>query len=209
MAQKCPICNKQKGKRSCPALDKIICPRCCFQERERGLNCPLTCPYFQKAKQTVRDKEIAANKTYYQHLMREFSRDPGPYESFFMRLAESVGDVESRDTFLEDVHVIDALYRIFEEYRNRIDGKEWDRETLLNRVGVVQTRIEEMILQYKIDNKEFTDNQVLIGLNYILRVAEIEKTENKGAKHFIEFLKNTFTESEPENRDGLIRIEGA
>ena len=42
---KCAHCGKNPAKRSCPALDRIICPICCGSNRTRTFDCPKTCPF--------------------------------------------------------------------------------------------------------------------------------------------------------------------
>jgi hypothetical protein len=39
----CPICNKRKAKRQCPARAESICSICCGTEREVTIDCPSDC----------------------------------------------------------------------------------------------------------------------------------------------------------------------
>jgi hypothetical protein len=41
----CPICQKRKAKRFCPAKAEMICSVCCGTEREVTIDCPSDCPY--------------------------------------------------------------------------------------------------------------------------------------------------------------------
>ena len=41
----CPICNKHKAKRLCPARGESICSTCCGTEREVTIDCPGDCTY--------------------------------------------------------------------------------------------------------------------------------------------------------------------
>ncbi|HLC27811.1 MAG TPA: hypothetical protein VJM80_13705 [bacterium] len=43
----CVYCQKQKGKRNCPALKGLICPQCCGQYRLAKISCPSDCPYLE------------------------------------------------------------------------------------------------------------------------------------------------------------------
>lgn len=43
---KCAYCQLKKGKRSCPALNSVICAGCCGEHRGRAIPCPVDCPYF-------------------------------------------------------------------------------------------------------------------------------------------------------------------
>ena len=41
----CPICDKRKARRFCPAKGENICSVCCGTERERTIDCPSDCAY--------------------------------------------------------------------------------------------------------------------------------------------------------------------
>lgn len=42
---KCAHCGKNPAKRSCPALDRLICPVCCGSSRMKTIDCPRDCRY--------------------------------------------------------------------------------------------------------------------------------------------------------------------
>jgi hypothetical protein len=45
----CPICQKRRRERFCPAKGEKICAVCCGREREVTLDCPLDCAYLLAA----------------------------------------------------------------------------------------------------------------------------------------------------------------
>src|SRR5438270_7852436 len=45
----CPICEKRKAVRFCPAKGESICAVCCGTERELGIDCPVDCPHLLAA----------------------------------------------------------------------------------------------------------------------------------------------------------------
>lgn len=45
MAKSCPLCQKRKGRRACPAKGEAICPQCCGAKRLVEIDCPETCVY--------------------------------------------------------------------------------------------------------------------------------------------------------------------
>lgn len=46
----CPLCGTRKAKRSCPALDKLICTVCCGTKRQVEITCPEDCGYLVEAR---------------------------------------------------------------------------------------------------------------------------------------------------------------
>src|SRR2546427_7309468 len=47
MATTCVYCHGRKGKRSCPALNGLICSTCCGENRLTKIACPADCPYLE------------------------------------------------------------------------------------------------------------------------------------------------------------------
>jgi hypothetical protein len=41
----CPLCGQRKAKRTCPALDRLICAVCCGTKRQVEIRCPSDCVY--------------------------------------------------------------------------------------------------------------------------------------------------------------------
>jgi hypothetical protein len=46
---KCPLCQKRKGRRHCPATKALICSHCCGTKRRVEVRCPEDCVYLQGA----------------------------------------------------------------------------------------------------------------------------------------------------------------
>ena len=47
----CPLCEKRKPKRYCPAKGTKICSLCCGSEREVTIDCPFECRYLRESRQ--------------------------------------------------------------------------------------------------------------------------------------------------------------
>ena len=47
----CPLCQKRKEKRNCPALVRSICPVCCATKRLVEINCPSDCPHLAASRE--------------------------------------------------------------------------------------------------------------------------------------------------------------
>jgi hypothetical protein len=45
----CPLCEKRKAERFCPAKGEKICAVCCGREREVTIDCPVDCSYLISA----------------------------------------------------------------------------------------------------------------------------------------------------------------
>ena len=45
---KCSLCSTKKGKRYCSPLEKVICPKCCAENRAVKITCNDDCRYLEK-----------------------------------------------------------------------------------------------------------------------------------------------------------------
>jgi len=54
----CKVCQKNRAKRSCPALEAGICPACCGVQREVTIDCPLDCFYLREARRHEKPAEL-------------------------------------------------------------------------------------------------------------------------------------------------------
>jgi hypothetical protein len=48
---KCPLCQRGKARRQCPALGREICAVCCGTKRQIEIACPSDCPYLASARE--------------------------------------------------------------------------------------------------------------------------------------------------------------
>src|SRR3954471_19987464 len=46
----CPLCQRRKARRDCPALGRAICSVCCGTKRLAEINCPDTCVHLSAAR---------------------------------------------------------------------------------------------------------------------------------------------------------------
>jgi hypothetical protein len=62
----CPLCERRKGKRACPAVGRQICSTCCGTKRLKEIACPADCVYLASARihpaaavQRQRERDVA------------------------------------------------------------------------------------------------------------------------------------------------------
>ena len=70
---KCIHCHQRKGKRSCPALNGMICSQCCGEHRITTISCPTSC-VFLEANDDYQQKRVGgrfelARRTFYRELL--------------------------------------------------------------------------------------------------------------------------------------------
>jgi hypothetical protein len=93
----CPLCQKRRGKRACPALKEQICAVCCGTKRLVEIRCPPDCPYLVTARE---HPPVAAVRQQRQDLgfLMEFMRDLNDRQSqLFFLVASLVAGYKSPD----------------------------------------------------------------------------------------------------------------
>lgn len=102
---KCDYCHQRKGKRTCPALNGLICSQCCGSHRLTSIACPDDCVF------------LDSNLDYQQKRVGErFEQDR---RLFYQELLELGGE---RAT--EIFYVFEALtFRFFQSRRDAQDGE--------------------------------------------------------------------------------------
>ena len=118
----CPICNKRKAKRFCPARGDSICSVCCGTEREVTIDCPSDCPYLVAS----REYDAARSPVDWENvpfkdvrISDEFLKS---HQELLMALFSSIWEYACDHRQLVDTDVIAALQSLAETYRTLSNG---------------------------------------------------------------------------------------
>lgn len=106
----CPLCEKRRAKRFCPAQGAAICPLCCGTYREVTLDCPLDCPHLRASRQHGAREAAAAPES--PPVTPELSISQGwllSHEELLEYLAAAAGEYWLREPQLTDPDLLDAL----------------------------------------------------------------------------------------------------
>lgn len=113
----CVHCQKQKGKRNCPALKGLICPRCCGQYRLVEISCPPDCPYLKSHGAYQREKAGVGFTQERHRLYHDLFEQKGEKAARFLQLVDNLFYIHfSRKPGVQDWEVLSAL----EELRRRL-----------------------------------------------------------------------------------------
>ena len=118
----CPICEKRKAERFCPAKGEKICAVCCGTEREVSIDCPPDCSYL-----------IAAHRYEDQH-QRSLPEDTPlldvkvpqdviyTHQNVLSGLAFTAAKFSAAHPATTDPDVLDALHALAETYKTLGSG---------------------------------------------------------------------------------------
>ncbi|MFZ0963480.1 MAG: hypothetical protein WAO35_21675 [Terriglobia bacterium] len=118
----CPICNKRKAKRLCPARAESICSICCGTEREVTIDCPGDCAYLAASREYDMTRlEIDWTKLPFAEVKfsRSFAETNGP---LLVELDHAVCRFAADHREVVDTDVLAALQTLAETYRTQSSG---------------------------------------------------------------------------------------
>ncbi|HMD84200.1 MAG TPA: hypothetical protein VKO18_05815 [Terriglobia bacterium] len=118
----CPICNKRKAKRLCPARTESICSICCGTEREVTIDCPSDCVYLVASREyDMTRREYDWSKVPFAEVKfnRGFAETHG---ALLVELDYAVCQFAADHREVVDTDVLAALQTLAESYRTLASG---------------------------------------------------------------------------------------
>ncbi|MCR4404840.1 MAG: hypothetical protein NUW06_06180 [Candidatus Acetothermia bacterium] len=178
---RCAHCGKVKGTRNCPALRGLICSRCCGEHRGIEIDCPASCPYYQKSERYQRER-----------LAPEFHR----------RWLEAHGPLyrDGRERVLDFILFLELL--LYRYYRERtggtdsaiLEGLEFAKERLgpiLLVEGTVRPGLGEYLLEEidrYLEQGQLSREEALEGLEATLAFLKSFAREAENPRRYLQGL---------------------
>ena len=198
MTQKaiCPICNKRRAERYCPAKGDKICAVDCGTEREVTIDCPRDCPYL-----------IAAHRWEEAHL-KPIPESEFPFpdvsvsrEQVQMRNATFYGlgymivAYASEQRLLTDAEVFDAVESLATTYRTLISGIYYENPPAGALAAGLYATLAKLLQEEKKTEANqpgssgLKDSEIFLLLVFFLRFARLRSNGRPRSRAFLEFLR--------------------
>jgi len=196
----CPICQKRKAERFCPAKGEKICAVCCGTEREVTIDCPTDCAYL-----------MAAHRYEAQHRKPiDAAETPFPDVSFSPDVIQDYRDVVSGLGFAilksaaaetrsaRDADALAALQALAETYRTLISGIYYEKPPSGGPPQAIYAALSKFLEDYKREAAErgglarLKDTDVFHLLVFMLRVGKQQTNGRPRSRMFLEFLRSQF-----------------
>ncbi len=193
----CPICEKRKAGRFCPAKAEKICAVCCGTEREVSLDCPPDCAYL-----------VAAHRYEDQHPrslppdtplldVRLTSDIVHTHQQLLSAIAFTIAKFCSAQTTAADPDVLAAIQALAESYKTLSSGIVYERipvipvqRDLYNALSVFLTETKQQAGQSSFG--AFKDSEVFQLLVFLFRMGLMRTNGRPWSRRFIEFLRGQF-----------------
>jgi hypothetical protein len=195
-AMACPICNKRKAERFCPAKGEKICAVCCGTEREVTIDCPTECTYLVAAHRYEEEhrKPVSPEEVPYRDV--EFSPDLiHELRPVVSGLGYTILKFAAAQPSLVDADALKALEALAETYRTLTSGIYYEKPPEAPLPNALYQELAKMIQDFKqheADSAGFSrlkDTDVFHLLVFLLRVGRYRTNGRPRSRGFLEFLR--------------------
>ena len=197
----CPICEKRKAARFCPAKGEKICAVCCGTEREVTLDCPRDCPYL-----------VAAHRYEDEHRKAYTGEVPFSDVSFssdviyerqraLSGLAFTVLKFAASQSSLNDFDALAALRALADTYKTLVTGIYYEKPPDAALPRALYAELVQFLQQARQQDAPRTglatikDSEVFYLLVFLLRVGTLRTNQRPRSRRFLEFLRTQFPKS--------------
>jgi len=192
----CPICNKRKVKRFCPARGDSICAVCCGTEREVTIDCPADCPHlvasrkYDEGRRQVDWSNIPFSDV---QISDEFAQS---HAQLLMALLSSIWEYAREHRQVVDTDAIAALQALAESYRTLSSGLYYEKppdylyqrelyqtlKTTLEEFQRVQTQRQGLVT---IRNSDLRDSLI-----YLTQLGALRANDRPKGRAFLDLIRS-------------------
>jgi len=193
----CPICNKRKPGRFCPAKAEKICAVCCGTEREVTIDCPSDCGYLLSAHRYEDQHPRSLPDDTPLLDVRITSDTVQLHGQFLSAVAFTIAKFAAGQPSATDADVLAALQALAETYKTLSSGIVYERPP----ASPVQRELYDALSAFVNEIKQQStatslpppkDSEIFQLLVFLLRMGILRTNGRPRARKFIEFLRGQF-----------------
>lgn len=193
----CPICQKRKPGRFCPAKAEKICAVCCGTEREVSIDCPPDCGYLLSAHRYENEhpRALAADTPL---LDARISPDTVQVHGRFLSaIAFTIAKFCASQPSVTDPDVLAALRALAESYKTLASGIVYEQPP----TSLVQRELYDALSAFLAEAKQnatpgsfgpIKDGDIFQLLVFLFRMGLLRTNGRPRSRRFIEFLRGQF-----------------
>jgi len=194
----CPICEKRKAERFCPAKGEKICAVCCGTEREVSIDCPLDCSYLIAAHryEDQRQRSLPADAPL---LDVKVSQDViYTHQNVLSGLAFTAAKFSASHPATTDPDVLAALQALAETYKRLGAGILYEKPPEATIPRELYAALAAFLNESKQQNigrsaaPPVKDSEILTLLVFLFRMGLLRTNGRPRARRYIEFLRSQF-----------------
>jgi hypothetical protein len=194
----CPICERRKVARFCPAKGEKICAVCCGTEREVTIDCPADCPHLIAAHRYENDHQrtLPADTPL---LDEKIPQDiVHTHQQLMAALAFSIAKFCAVQPTAADTDVLTALQALAQTYKTLSSGILYEKppdEPLPRELYAALTAFLAEIKKQQAErasSASFKDLEIFYLLVFLYRMGLLRTNGRPRSRRFIEFLRSQF-----------------
>ncbi len=197
----CPICEKRKPERFCPAKGEKICAICCGTEREVTIHCPAGCSYLLAAHRYENEhpKPVPPDTPL---LDVSFSSDVVyAHQPVLSGLAFTIAKSAAAQSAVSDPDVLAALRALAETFRTLGTGIYYERPPDAPTPRALYAELQRFLAECKQRESEragssaVKDSEIFVLLVFLYRMGILRTNGRPRSRRFIEFLRSQLPET--------------
>lgn len=194
----CPICEKRKAERFCPAKGEKICALCCGREREVSIDCPADCPFLLSAHryETEHPRDIPSDTPLLQeNVPQEIIYT---HQQLMTALAFSVAKFAVTNPSLTDADALSALQSLAETYKTLQSGIYYEKLPQTPLPQELYGALSALLVELKKaqaergDFQNLKDSAIFHVLVFLYRMGLVRANGRPRSRRFIAFLRSQF-----------------
>jgi len=197
----CPICEKRKAERFCPAKGEKICAVCCGTEREVSIDCPSDCSYLVTAHryENEHQRSIPADTPL---LDEKIPQDTVyAHQKLMSALAFSIAKFCAVQPTATDPDVLAALEALAQTYKTLGSGIIYENPPVAPLPRELYAALIAFLSEVKKQQSEransaaWKDSEVFFLLVFLYRMGLLRTNGRPRSRRFIEFLRAQFPQA--------------
>ncbi len=197
----CPICEKRKPARFCPAKGEKICSVCCGTEREVSIDCPSDCSYLLSAHryEDERQRTLPAHTPL---LDEKIPQDiVYTHQQLMAALAFSIAKFCAVQPAAVDADVLTTIQALAQTYKTLSSGIIYEKPPDAPLPRELYAALIAFISEVKNQQAERAASAALKDLDlfylwvFLYRMGLLRTNGRPRSRRFIEFLRSQFPQS--------------
>jgi hypothetical protein len=192
----CPICEKRKAGRFCPAKAEKICAVCCGTEREVSINCPSDCAYLVAAHRYEDQHQRALPADTPLLDVRIASDTLHANGQFLSAIAFTIAKFCAAQPSATDPDVLSAVRALAESYKTLLSGIVYEQPPVIP----VQRGLYDALSSFLAESKQHPqtpagpvkDSDIFQLLVFLFRMGLLRTNGRPRSRRFIDFLRGQF-----------------
>lgn len=197
----CPICEKRKGVRFCPAKGETICAVCCGTEREVTIDCPADCPHLASAHryEDEHHRSVPADAPLLDvNLPSDLLHT---HQQLMAALAFTLAKFAAEHPAATDPDLLAALEALSETYQTLRSGIYYEKRPATPVPDELYAALTAFIAEVKQHQAErggvaaIKDSDIFYLLVFLYRMGLLRTNGRPRSRRYIEFLRSQFPDS--------------